>query len=118
MTILPRDVDSTARPGRRPVHTRDRSAYLHVVHGALGVPTCRQLWPQVTPVCTSAPLTLEEYGKTIGNAAEVVDMIIGDLQRVMEYPKRGFADEQAVPPVVVAAYDWWVAAGFNTRLLQ
>ncbi len=80
--------------------------------------TCRQLWPEVTPICTSAPLTLVEYVKTIGDAAAVVDMMIGDLQRVMEYPKRGFAIEQDVPLPVFAAYNRLVTAGFSTRLLD
>lgn len=79
--------------------------------------TCRCLWPEVVVTCTSAPLTLEEYVKTIGDAAEVVDMMIGDLQRVMLYPARGFAIEQPVPPAVAAAFDRLVAAGFNSRLL-
>ncbi|MEA5358275.1 YdcF family protein [Amycolatopsis sp., V23-08] len=79
--------------------------------------TCRRLWPEVAVTCTSAPLTLEEYVKTIGDAAEVVDMMIGDLQRVMIYPKCGFAIEQPVPPAVAAAFDRLVAAGFNSRLL-
>ncbi|WP_410634319.1 YdcF family protein [Amycolatopsis sp. cmx-4-83] len=79
--------------------------------------TCRRLWPEVAVTCTSAPLTLEGYVKTIGDAAEVVDMMIGDLQRVMIYPERGFAIEQPVPPAVADAFDRLVAAGFNSRLL-
>jgi len=79
--------------------------------------TCRRLWPEVTPVCTSASLTLEEYVKTVGDGVEVIDMMAGDLQRVMEYPKRGFAIEQSVPMNVIAAFDRLVAAGFNSRLL-
>lgn len=80
--------------------------------------TCRRLWPAATPVCTSAALTLEEYVKTIGDAAEVVDMMIGDLQRIMEYPSRGFAIEQPVPSAVAEAFRRLVAAGFDSRLLQ
>ncbi|EOD63944.1 YdcF family protein [Amycolatopsis vancoresmycina] len=79
--------------------------------------TCRRLWPEVAPICTSASLTLEEYVKTVGDAAEVVDMMVGDLQRVMVYPERGFAIPQPVPPAVEGAYNRLVAAGFDSRLL-
>lgn len=79
--------------------------------------TCRRLWPEVTPVCTSAKATLEDYVKTMGDDLQVVDMMIGDLQRVMEYPARGFAIEQSVPPVVVEAFHRLVSAGFVSRLL-
>jgi hypothetical protein len=44
-------------------------------------------------------------------------MILGDLQRVKEYPKLGFAIKQSVPPNVIAAFDRQVAAGFTSRLL-
>jgi len=43
--------------------------------------------------------------------------MIGDLQRVMIYPERGFAIEQPVSPAVADAFDRLVAAGFNSRLL-
>jgi uncharacterized SAM-binding protein YcdF (DUF218 family) len=80
--------------------------------------TCRKLWPEVAPVCVSAPLTFEKYLQTMGNDALVVDMMIGDFQRVMEYPKRGFAIEQDVPAEVIGAYERLVAAGFTSRLLR
>jgi uncharacterized SAM-binding protein YcdF (DUF218 family) len=80
--------------------------------------TCRQVWPEVTPVCVSAPLTLEEYVKVMGDGALVIDMMVGDLQRVMEYPKRGFAIEQDVPEPVIAAFERLCAAGFTSRLLS
>ncbi|MBB6119483.1 YdcF family protein [Nocardiopsis algeriensis] len=80
--------------------------------------TTRKLWPEVEAVCTSAPLHLDEYVKNIGDADLVIDMMVGDLQRVMEYPRRGFAIEQEVPPQVREAYTSLIAAGFDSRLIQ
>ncbi|WP_209648070.1 YdcF family protein [Kibdelosporangium banguiense] len=80
--------------------------------------TCRQAWPEVTPICASAPLTFEEYVKVMGDSALVIDMMVGDLQRVMEYPKRGFAIAQEVPEQVQTAYKRLVSAGFTSRLLS
>lgn len=48
----------------------------------------------------------------------VVDMLVGDLQRVVEYPKLGFAVEQDVPADVVDAYGRLLEAGFDSRLLR
>jgi hypothetical protein len=42
---------------------------------------------------------------------------VRDLQRVVEYPKLGFAVEQDVPAEVLAAYDRLIDAGFDSRLL-
>jgi hypothetical protein len=54
--------------------------------------------------------------QSIGDEKLVIDMLVGELQRVIEYPKLGFAIEQAVPVDVVAAYERLLAAGFDSRL--
>jgi uncharacterized SAM-binding protein YcdF (DUF218 family) len=79
--------------------------------------TTRKVWPEVEPVCASVPLTLSEYKKSRDHGTELIDMIIGDLQRVIEYPGQGFAIAQRVPPSVYAAYQRLVAAGFSSRML-
>ncbi|MDH6135147.1 uncharacterized SAM-binding protein YcdF (DUF218 family) [Kitasatospora sp. MAA4] len=79
--------------------------------------TCRKLWPEVDIVCASAPMAFDDYVKVIGDDKLVIDMLMGDLQRVMEYPKLGFAIEQEVPGEVHAAYRRLLAEGFDSRLL-
>lgn len=80
--------------------------------------TCRKLWPEVEVVCASEPLEFDDYLKSIGNERLVVDMLVGDLQRVIEYPRLGFAVEQDVPEDAHAAYESLLAAGFDSRLLN
>jgi hypothetical protein len=48
-------------------------------------------------VCASEPIDLANYINGIGDAGPVPDMMVGDLQRVIEYPALGFAVEQEVP---------------------
>jgi uncharacterized SAM-binding protein YcdF (DUF218 family) len=79
--------------------------------------TTRKVWPEVEPVCSSAPLTLSEYKKSREHGTELIDMIIGDLQRIIEYPRQGFAIAQEVPSSVYSAYQRLVAAGFSSRML-
>jgi hypothetical protein len=69
-------------------------------------------------VCASEPIEFSEYLRSIGDAALVVDMVVGDLQRVIEYPALGFAIEQEVPEEVLAAYDRLIDAGFTNRLMS
>ncbi|WP_150250370.1 YdcF family protein [Nocardiopsis deserti] len=80
--------------------------------------TARKLWPEVEVVCASVPLSLGDYVKETGDAGLVIDMMVGDLQRVMEYPKLGFAIDQEVPRAVRDAYESLVASGFDSRLIQ
>ncbi|MDK0524035.1 YdcF family protein [Streptomyces sp. ML-6] len=79
--------------------------------------TARKLWPDVEILCASEPLEFDDYLKSIGDEKLVLDMLVGDLQRVIEYPKLGFATEQEVPEDVHAAYESLIADGFTSRLI-
>ncbi|MEV8333036.1 YdcF family protein [Streptomyces niveus] len=80
--------------------------------------TCRKLWPEAEVICASEPLELDDYIKSIGDEKLVVDMLVGDLQRIIEYPKQGFAVEQDVPEDVHAAYERLLRSGFDSRLIS
>jgi hypothetical protein len=71
----------------------------------------------VEVVCSSRPLPLAEYIASIGDADRVINMLVGDTQRITEYARRGFAIEQQMPHEVDAAYQRLVDAGFTSRLI-
>jgi uncharacterized SAM-binding protein YcdF (DUF218 family) len=79
--------------------------------------TCRTVWPEVDVVCASNPLSLDAYVESIGDARKVIDMLVGDTQRIEVYAERGFAIPQSVPDDVRAAFERLVAAGFTSRLI-
>ena len=79
--------------------------------------TARKLWPDVEVICASEPLEFDDYLKSIGDEKLVTDQLVGDLQRVIEYPKLGFAIEQDVPEDVHAAYQSLIDHGFTSRLI-
>ncbi|MGY1998283.1 YdcF family protein [Streptomyces rochei] len=79
--------------------------------------TARKLWPAVEVVSASAPMTLDEYVDSIGDARLVIDMLVGALQRLMIYPEQGFMISQSVPADVLDAYERLCEAGFTSRLL-
>lgn len=80
--------------------------------------TCRMVWPGVDVVCASEPLAFEDYVNAIGDERLVIDMLVGDLQRVIEYPAQRFAIRQDVPEHVDAAYRRLLRRGFDSRLLN
>jgi uncharacterized SAM-binding protein YcdF (DUF218 family) len=80
--------------------------------------TAGKLWPQVQAVCASEPLTFDDYLKSIGDEKLVIDQLVGDLQRIIEYPAAGFALAQEVPADVQAAYRRLLHAGFDSRLMS
>jgi uncharacterized SAM-binding protein YcdF (DUF218 family) len=80
--------------------------------------TIRKAWPEVEPVCASEDISFDEYLKSIGDDRLVIDMLVGDLQRIIEYPARGFATAQDVPANVTDAYQRLIAAGYDSRLMK
>ena len=80
--------------------------------------TFRASWPELDVVCSSRSLSLPNYIATIGDPHFVIDMIVGDTQRVIEYPTAGFSSDQTVPDSVAAAYRRLVSAGFTSRLIE
>ncbi|MEU4669449.1 YdcF family protein [Amycolatopsis sp. NPDC023774] len=79
--------------------------------------TCKKLWPEVDVICASRPLPLDEYIESIGDVDRVINMLVGDTQRINVYAQRGFSIDQNVPTAVGQAYKRLVRAGFDRRLL-
>ncbi|MBC2883999.1 YdcF family protein [Ochrobactrum sp. CM-21-5] len=72
-------------------------------------------WPEAIARIT-APLTAFDDQPTSLHPSEMlVNEMVGDLERILEYPAKGFQIAQAVPMEVMEAYDFLVAQGFNDR---
>lgn len=79
--------------------------------------TARKVWPSVEIICSSQRLPLDEYVESIGDPRRVINMLVGDTQRITLYAEKGFAEAQPVPPSVEIAFTRLVAAGYIDRLL-
>ena len=84
--------------------------------------TFRKLWPEKDLIVTSPPVSfrsyLAEYANSSLSAADVVSIMVGDLQRIKLYPARGYQIEQEIPDDVWAAFEVLVRAGFDKYLIQ
>ena len=78
--------------------------------------TIRAQWPELGVQVTSPRLSFAEYCADLPRD-EVVHIMVGDLQRIMVYPARGFMIPQDVPAEVRQAFALLVAAGFRRHLL-
>lgn len=79
--------------------------------------TCRKVWPEVAVICGSIQMPLDEYVASIGDAERVINMLVGDTQRIDLYAECGFAIPQVVPIGVRQAYDRLVSRGYTQRLV-
>lgn len=79
--------------------------------------TIRKQWPEVKVDVTSPQFTLEDYCTPEFPLEKVIGIMVGDFQRIMEYPKLGFQIEQTIPESARAAYHQLVSAGYNWHLM-
>ncbi|GAA5497599.1 Uncharacterized SAM-binding protein YcdF, DUF218 family [Rubritalea squalenifaciens DSM 18772] len=80
--------------------------------------TIRAQWPELEVQASSPQLNLFEYCTEDICADTVINIMIGDLQRIMEYPKQGFMIQQPVPDHVQQAMDRLIEAGYTNHLLH
>jgi uncharacterized SAM-binding protein YcdF (DUF218 family) len=84
--------------------------------------TFRQIWPEKELVVTSPQASfrdyLAEYTNRSLSAADVVGIMVGDLQRIKLYPALGFQIAQEIPDEVWRAFEELVHAGYDKYLIQ
>lgn len=83
--------------------------------------TFRKLWPEKQALVTSPPVSfaeyLDKYAASELSRAEVISIMVGDLQRIKLYPAKGFQIYQEIPDDVWAAYEELVGAGYDKHLV-
>ena len=83
--------------------------------------TFMKQWPNTRKpkmMCSAIDVSFEEYCKDDNYPFEyVTNVMVGDLQRIQEYPKRGFQIEQYVPDDVMQAWSLLVARGYTKHLI-
>ena len=74
-------------------------------------------WPEVPASLASEQMTLDEYFTEDLPPEKVVPIMLGDLQRLWIYGRRGWSAAQIVPRKVMEAYRELKALGFTQQLL-
>ncbi|NIH88263.1 YdcF family protein [Amycolatopsis granulosa] len=80
--------------------------------------TAKRRWPEINILCSAIPQGLGEYLQTIGDPNRVVNMLVGDTQRLTIYADTGDAIPQEIPPEVAHAYERLVSKGYTQRLIR
>jgi uncharacterized SAM-binding protein YcdF (DUF218 family) len=79
--------------------------------------TFAQRWPELEVVVTSPQIDFDAYPTGEIRKDDVIHIMVGDLQRLLVYARKGWSAPQDVSPEVMAAYERLVAAGYTRRLL-
>jgi uncharacterized SAM-binding protein YcdF (DUF218 family) len=75
-------------------------------------------WAGKEILMSSPPLTWREYPTPALTREIILPIMVGDLQRIRDYPARGFQVAQEIPPHVWAAYEELVRRGHTSHLIR
>ena len=83
--------------------------------------TFRKIWPEKEVLVTSPQVSFDEYLDSYSakelSADDVINIMVGDLQRIRIYAEEGFQIHQEIPDDVCSAYEELVRYGYDQRLI-
>jgi len=80
--------------------------------------TCQAAWPGVNPIMASQQVSFAEYPTERISENTVINLMVGDLQRIWIYGEKGFQIKQEVPRQVLRAFDELVKRGYSRHLVH
>lgn len=80
--------------------------------------TFKKHWPDKNLLVTSPQIEFEDYPTDEIPLERVINIMVGDLQRIRFYPAKGFQVYQEIPEDIWAAYERLVALGFDQHLMK
>lgn len=75
-------------------------------------------WPDKKLLVTSPQILFEDYPTKEIPLKKVINIMVGDLQRIKLYPSKGFQIFQEIPDIVLNAYELLIDAGFTQHLIK
>ena len=80
--------------------------------------TFKKHWPDKEVLVTSPQIPFEDYATEEIPMEKVINIMVGDLQRIKLYPQMGFQIYQEIPEEVWSAFERLVALGFDKQLVR
>ena len=80
--------------------------------------TFKKHWPEKKLLVTSPQISFEDYPTAEITLERVINIMVGDLQRIKLYPEKGFQIPQEIPDEVWEAGLKLIALGFNGHLVR
>lgn len=80
--------------------------------------TFKKHWPDKDLIVTSPQISFTDYPNDKIPLERVINIMVGDMQRIKEYPAKGFQVYQEIPAQVLSAYEKLVDLGFNQHLIK
>ncbi len=79
--------------------------------------TFLNFWPGTRLIVSSPLISFADYPTAELPRDLVINIMVGDLQRIKVYPQKGFQIEQDIPPDIWQAFENLVALGYKKHLI-
>lgn len=80
--------------------------------------TFKKHWPEKRLLVTSPQISFDQYPTAEITLEKVINIMVGDLQRIQLYPEKGFQIYQEIPADVWQAFEQLIELGFNKHLVN
>lgn len=80
--------------------------------------TFKKQWPKMNLTVTAPQLSFKNYPNQIISKNLLINLMVGDTQRIKLYPQKGFQISQNIPSDVWKAFEELVKRGFNHHLIK
>ncbi len=80
--------------------------------------TVQRYWPELQAVISSPKINFEDYTTDDIPLEEIIQIIVGDFQRILVYPEKGFQMKQEVTPEATQAFEQLRKNGFSKYLIE
>ena len=80
--------------------------------------TAMKQWPEINWEVSAPLISIDMYPDNKISMDMMVNLMVGDLQRIAEYAKLGFQIEQEIPSNVWESYNYLVEKGFNKYVIK
>lgn len=75
-------------------------------------------WPGKEFIMASPGVSFEDYPNELISKDMLINLMVGDLQRIKEYPDKGYQIYQEIPTDVWGAYEKLVKLGYTKHLIK
>ena len=78
--------------------------------------TAKKVWAEKEFFTDCPGFEFSEQATENRSNAEIIDEMVGDIERILEYPELGYQIKQEIPAEVIEAYEKLVALGFTSHM--
>ena len=79
--------------------------------------TAQWYWPELEVVVSSPQIPFEKYATAEIPTDEIIQIMVGDFQRILVYPEKGFQISQEIPGGANEAFKFLVKYGYTQYLV-